>query len=42
MAFAMGKTITLSSLSGEFCAYVISQFVNLTIYIFLHFVIDIL
>ena len=27
MAFAMGKTITLSSLSGEFCAYVTSQFV---------------
>lgn len=35
MAFAMGKTITLSSLSGEFCAYIVSQFVNLTIYIFL-------
>lgn len=35
MAFALGKSITLSNLSGEFCAYVISQFVNLTIYLFL-------
>jgi len=33
--FALGKNLVLSSLSGEFCGYVISQFVNLTIYSFL-------
>ena len=35
MSFALGKQLMLSSLSGEFCAYVVSQFVNLTIYLFL-------
>ena len=35
MAFAVGKTFTLSNFTGEFCAYVVSQFVNLTIYLFL-------
>lgn len=35
MSFAMGKQLMLSNLSGEFCAYVVSQFVNLTIYLFL-------
>ncbi len=35
MSFALGKQLMLSSLSGQFCGYVISQFVNLTIYTFL-------
>lgn len=35
MAFALGKSMSLSNLSGEFCAYVVSQFINLTIYLFL-------
>lgn len=35
MSFALGKKLILSSLSGQFCGYVISQFVNLTIYTFL-------
>lgn len=35
MSFALGKNLMLSSLSGEFCAYVVSQFINLTIYQFL-------
>lgn len=35
MAFALGKQLMLSSLSGQFCGYVISQFVNLIIYSFL-------
>jgi len=35
MGFALGKTVPLSSLTGEFCAYVSSQFVNLTTYTFL-------
>lgn len=35
ISFAMGKSLILSSLSGEFCGYVISQFVNLSIYYFL-------
>lgn len=33
--FALGRQITLSNLSGEFCGYVISQLINLTIYNFL-------
>ena len=35
MAFALGKGLILSSLTGEFCAYVVSQFVNLMIFEFL-------
>jgi uncharacterized PurR-regulated membrane protein YhhQ (DUF165 family) len=35
ISFALGRQISLSSVSGEFCGYVISQFVNLTIYTFL-------
>jgi len=35
ISFAIGKHLPLSSLSGEFCGYVISQFVNLTLYIFI-------
>lgn len=35
MSFALGKQLMLSSLSGQFCGYVISQFVNLMIYTFL-------
>lgn len=35
MSFAIGRQLALSNLSGEFCAYVVSQFVNLTIYVFL-------
>ena len=35
MAFALGKNLILSNVTGEFCGYVISQFVNLTIYLFI-------
>lgn len=35
MNFALGKVTILSNVSGYFCAYVISQFVNLMIYYFL-------
>ena len=35
MNFALGKEITLMNISGQFCAYVVSQFINLTIYNFL-------
>lgn len=35
MSFAMGESLILSSVSGEFCGYVVSQFINLTIYVFL-------
>ena len=35
MSFAMGEKLILGNISGEFCAYVISQFVNLTLYVFL-------
>ncbi len=35
MNFALGKGTVLSNVSGHFCAYVISQFVNLMIYYFL-------
>ncbi len=35
MNFALGKTTDLSSVTGHFCGYVVSQFVNLTIYYFL-------
>lgn len=32
---ALGKELVLTNISGEFCGYIISQFVNLTIYSFL-------
>lgn len=35
ISFALGERLVLSSISGEFCAYVASQFVNLTIYMFI-------
>ncbi len=35
MAFSMGGRLDFSNISGQFCGYVVSQFVNLTIYIFL-------
>lgn len=35
MSFALGERFILSSISGEFCGYVASQFVSLTIYLFL-------
>lgn len=35
ISFAMGKRLILTSLTGDFCGYVASQFVNLTIYNFL-------
>ena len=35
VSFALGKNLILTSLTGEFCGYVVSQFVNLTIYNFL-------
>lgn len=35
ISFALGERLVLSSVSGEFCGYVISQLVNLTIYMFL-------
>ena len=35
MEFAMGRGLVLSNLIGDFCGYVVSQFVNLMIYVFL-------
>ena len=35
MSFALGERLILTSIGGEFSAYVVSQFVNLTIYLFL-------
>ena len=35
ISFALGEKLILSSISGEFCAYVVSQFVNLSIYAYL-------
>lgn len=35
ISFALGERLVLSNISGEFCAYVISQFINLTIYMFI-------
>lgn len=35
MTFALGERFMISSVSGEFCGYVASQFVGLTIYNFL-------
>ena len=35
MSFAVGERLILSSISGELCGYVVSHFVNLTIYMFL-------
>ena len=35
VSFAFGERLILSSVSGEFCGYVISQFVNLTIYLYI-------
>ena len=32
ISFALGSSLQLQNISGEFCGYVISQFVNLTIY----------
>lgn len=35
MSFAVGERLILSSVSGEFCGYVISHFISLTVYMFL-------
>ena len=35
ISFSLGERLILSSISGEFCGYVVSQLVNLTIYMFL-------
>ncbi len=35
MSFALGERLILSNVSGEFCAYVVSQFLNLTLYVFI-------
>ena len=35
MSFALGERLLLMNIGGEFSAYVVSQFVNLTIYLFL-------
>ena len=35
VSFALGERLILTNVSGEFCGYIISQFVNLTIYNFL-------
>ena len=35
MNFALGRNTTLSSMSGHFCGYVVSHFINLMIYYFL-------
>lgn len=35
MGFALGRGLVLSSVIGDFCGYVVSQFVNLMIYTFL-------
>ena len=35
MSFVIGRNFSFYDISGEFCGYVVSQFVNLTIYQFL-------
>lgn len=35
MEFALGRGLVLSSLIGDFCGYIVSQFVSLMIYLFL-------
>lgn len=35
VSFGLGERLILSSISGEFCGYVISQFINLTIYYYI-------
>lgn len=35
MSFALGETFLISSVSGEFCGYVVSQFIHLSITLFL-------
>ena len=35
MAYILDSNFILRSISGEFCAYIVSAFVNLTIYLFL-------
>ena len=35
MSFALGKNLILPNLTVEFCGYIVSQFVNLTIYAFI-------
>ena len=35
MSFALGERLILGNISGEFCAYIISQFLNLTLYLFI-------
>ena len=35
MAFALREELFLTNISGEFCAYIISQFINITLYSFL-------
>ena len=35
MEFILGRGLVLSNLVGDFCGYVVSQFVNLMIYVFL-------
>ena len=35
MSFAVGERLILSSISGEFCGYIVSHFISLTIYMFL-------
>ena len=35
MSFAVGERLILSNVSGEFCGYVVSHFISLTIYMFL-------
>ena len=35
VSFLLGESLILSNVSGEFCAYIVSQFVNLTIYAYL-------
>ena len=35
LSFALGKRLILSSITGDFCGYIVAQFINLTIYTFL-------
>ena len=35
MSFTLGEKLMLGNISGEFCAYIVSQFINLTLYLFL-------
>ncbi len=35
ISFAFGERLILTNVSGDFCGYVVSQFVNLTLYVFL-------